>query len=200
MNKPAIDPQASDDALIRAASRGDRGAFRLLVDRYRNQVLALATRLLGDADDARDVAQEVFIRVYRYLDTYNHRTKFFTWLYRIAVNASYDWLRRRRRYREVALEQQPGASFVAAARPERQELLEKVAELLDQLSTAQKTTFVLRDVEGFSVKETAAIMELPTGTVKSNLHHARQNLQRLVRVHYPELLEGHYDDLLESTS
>jgi len=181
-----------ENELIKSAQKGDIKAFETLVRQYQQRVTGLAVTIVGSRSHALDVAQETFIRVYRFLPSFNTRKNFFTWLYKITVNCSYDFLKREKKYRALPLETIPPAqhtgdqtdSFLMA------EMQEKIHELLDTLSVPQKTAFILRDVHGFSCRETAHIMDCPSGTVRSHLHFARKRLRTLVKSQYPEFLEG----------
>lgn len=177
---------------IRAAQQGDLQAFEDIVRRYQQRVLGTAYRLVGNATDAQDVAQEVFVRMFRSLRNFRTEQKFFTWLYRIIVNVCWDFLRREKKFRSTAVETLPQdhAALIHMTDPDGEEGLWALHKLAERLSTAQKTTFLLREIEGFSCKEIARILACPTGTVRSHLFHARRNLRELLKKHYPEFLEG----------
>ena len=193
INAEPCERMQDEPGLIRRARSGDVQAFELLVRHYQQRVLALACSIVDNPADARDVAQEVFIRVYRFLPSFNLRKRFFTWLYRIVVNCSYDFLKREKRFRHDPLDE---AVIDAAVEPGEKrirdsgELSETISGLLGTLSAPQKTAFILRDVEGLSCKETAAVMNCPSGTVRSHLHFARRRLRDLLKDNYPEFLEG----------
>ena len=184
--------EKSERALIRMAQAGDIRAFERLVKLYQQRVISLVYRIVGNPEDARDVAQVIFIRVYRFLSQYRNEKRFFTWLYRIAINASYDFLKKKNRYRSVPLEDVPTNApvLIDMGKGTSGEINEKICELAETLSTPQKSAFILREVEGFSNKEIARIMKCPEGTIRSHLHHARKQLRNLLEKHYPELLEG----------
>ncbi len=180
-----------DKKTIESAQKGDMASFEKIVRHYEQRVLALACNILSSPVDARDVAQEVFIRLYTYLPGFRFQNKFYTWLYRIVVNASYDWLRKQRRFRALSLEEvtesfQTGHEQIAL---DNFDLEEKVKESLNRINHVYKTAFILKEVEGFSCKEIAEIMNCPQGTVRSHLHHARRGLQRELQKHYPELVK-----------
>lgn len=180
----------SERSLIRQARRGDMQAFQALVEAYEKRVLSIAYQMTGDSEAARDIAQEVFIRLYRFLSKYKPHKRFFTWLYRITVNASYDYLKRERRFRSVPLD---GLKYEPAGKIQHSETSEMemiVNQLLDYLSTPQKTAFVLRETEGLSCTEIAKVMNCPCGTVRSYLFYARKHLKKKIRSQYPEFIEG----------
>ncbi|MFO7891909.1 MAG: sigma-70 family RNA polymerase sigma factor [bacterium] len=178
--------------LIPRAQKGDKQAFKQIVNMYQHRVLKVAHSLVGNSHDAHDVTQEVFIRLYRFLPRFNHNKRFFTWLYRIIVNASYDFLKKENRFRTVPLDHisETNYSMNNPQTMHQKEIKGKIYELLEALTTLQKTAFILRDVEGFSCKETAKIMKSSSGTIRSHLSYARARLRKLLKKYYPELLEG----------
>lgn len=179
-------------ALILSAQKGDIQAFENLLTLYQNRVFTIALRIVGSPEDALDVTQDVFIRLFRFLSQYRDEKKFFTWLYSIVVNASYDFLKKENRYRALPLEDISPELFTSIEKSEinMQEAYRKILALTEALSSPQKTAFILREVEGFSVKEIAEIFDCPDGTVRSYLYWARKHLRRLLEKHHPELLEG----------
>ncbi|MFQ5601829.1 MAG: RNA polymerase sigma factor [bacterium] len=183
----------TDQKLMKAAQNGEMEAFRLLVGRYQNRVFSVANRILNNPEDAKDVTQEVFVRLFHKREQFNTRNKFYTWLYRIVVNLCYDYLRKYRRFVHCSIEEMPQntAELFIPANDCADEIHDKVDELLLLLSTPQKTAFILREIEGFSCKEIARIMGRPAGTVRSYLFHARKKLKDLIEKKYPEFLEGH---------
>ena len=175
---------------IRLAGNGDHEAFRNIVQTYEKRVLAVAYRITGNEDDAKDVAQEVFIRLYRFLSKFNPKKCFFTWLYRITVNAGYDCLKKRNRYQAMPLEKMETVMKPQTMNPESESDIRGILyELTNILSTAQKTALILRDFEGFSCQEIAKIMDCPEGTVRSHLHYARKRLKEIIETYYPEFLQ-----------
>jgi RNA polymerase sigma-70 factor (ECF subfamily) len=172
-------------------------AFGALVRMYENRVGAVAFRIVGDRDAALDVAQEVFIRLYRFLPRFNAEKRFFTWLYRIVVNASYDYLRKNHRFQTVPLDDPSfrALSDGSAADASEDDMRRRIHDLLDLLSVPQRTAFLLREVEGFSCEDIARVMACPAGTVRSHIHLARKKMRMLIEKHYPEYLEGMRNDM-----
>jgi len=174
-----------NDRLIDRSKRGDQEAFRELVEAHQSYAYRLAFRLLPNEDEATDVVQEAFIRVWRHLGRFRPGTRFQTWLFRIVTNLAYDRLRAGRR-RERAMESfaVDGADRSEGrleARISDQEMAERIAELTDDLPPRQRITFVLRDLHDLSVAEVAAITGMASGTVKANLSYARRRIrERLV--------------------
>jgi len=180
-----------EKSILTSAQKGDGAAFEKIVLHYQHRVLALACNIAGNPVDAWDIAQEVFIRLYRYLPGFRFQNRFYTWLYRIVVNTSYDWLKQKQRFRTVTLD-----SIKETGQPETVhrtldcfDLQEKIMEGLDRMNHLHKTAFILKEVEGLSCKEIANVMECPPGTVRSHLFHARKGLQAHLRINYPELAQ-----------
>jgi RNA polymerase sigma-70 factor (ECF subfamily) len=194
-------PQQTDDPgasylpeLIGRCLRNEGGAFRQLVEEHQRYVFSLAFRVLRDDEDARDVVQETFIRVWKNLHAYDMRSKFTTWLYTITVNLAYDQLKSRTRKRRWFLA--PGSvesqNSAGAAEEEmnivNRDLAAKIEELAGSLPPKQQLVFVLRDLQDLSVDEVAQALFMSTSTVKANLCYARRfirtQMQRL------EAIEG----------
>ena len=183
--------QVAEPALVESCRRGDAHAFARLVALHEAMVLGLATRLLGDAEEARDLAQEVFLQVHRTLARFEGRSSLRTWIYRIVVNQCRNrqrWWRRRRRGAEKPIEEisatdearlaavSPAESpFERVARVER---ARRVESALRALSFEHRAVLLLREVEGLSCEEIANTLGLPIGTVKSRLSRGREGLRR----------------------
>jgi len=176
----------ADEVLVSACRRGDQDAFATLVERYQGKIYNLAYRLLGNADDAGEMAQEVFCRAYVKLGEFRGEASFSTWLYRIAHNICYDELRRRRRRPVASLEAetesgtrlevpapQPGPAELCA----RQAVRERLQQLIATLPPDQRTALVLRDIQDLSYEEMAQVLQCSLGTVKSRLNRARRTLR-----------------------
>jgi RNA polymerase sigma-70 factor (ECF subfamily) len=173
----ALSTEGADDReLIARAQKGDEAAFRELVERYKKRAYWVAYNVVGDEDDARDIAQEAFIRVFRSLASFDSRYKFFTWLYRIVTNLAVDALRRRGAQKRLSIEE-VGELEAAEAAPhdglERAELRDRVAAVLRELPANYRAVIVLREIEGFSSKEIAGMVGSTHATVRWRLHRAR---------------------------
>jgi RNA polymerase sigma-70 factor (ECF subfamily) len=170
---------------VRAARGGDAGAFRRLVETHMRAVYALGYRLLGDADDADDVAQETFVRAYRALDRYDERYSFYTWLRAIATRVALNEIAKRKRRRTDHGEAFETASDTVA--DERADAVEALADVelrsrvqagLTSLPEEYRAVLVLRAEQQMSYAEIASALDVPVGTVMSRLHRGRALLRR----------------------
>ena len=174
----------SEEALIEQSRRGDRAAFGVLVQRYQDAVYNLCYRMLGDFHEAEDAAQEVFLKVYRRLHTYNPRYRFSTWVLSIASHHCIDRLRRRR-VTWVSLET-PEIKHVHASSPPpeeealRREEADRVQRYLDQLSPEYRAVLVLRYWYDLCYKEIGQLLGMSEGAAKTKTHRARQRLGMLL--------------------
>jgi RNA polymerase sigma-70 factor (ECF subfamily) len=169
-------PEDDDRHLIARAQAGEEIAFRDLVERYKKRAYWVAYHLVGDEDDARDIAQEAFIRVFRSIASFDLRYKFYTWLYRIVTNLAVDTLRKRGGQKRVSIED-VGDLRSSEVGPhdglERAELKERVGAVLKDLPPKYRAVIVLREIEGFSSKEIADMVGSTHATVRWRLHRAR---------------------------
>jgi RNA polymerase sigma-70 factor (ECF subfamily) len=179
-------PEA-EDALLAQCRQGDPQAFARLVARHESMVFGLATRLLGDPEEARDTAQEVFLQVYRALDRFEGRSRLKTWIYRITVNQCRN---RRRFWRRRAWQRSCSLDAMSAsdearvlseresdgpfAGVERRERAARVHAALRRLSFDHRAILLLRENDGLSCEEIAATLQIACGTVKSRLARARE--------------------------
>ena len=179
-------------ALIERCAAGDEVAFAELVSEHQRMVVQLALNLLGDRDEALDLSQEVFLRVFRTIGRFRGQSTLKTWIYRIAVNQTrnrHRFWRRRHRADQVSLEAHVAAhgDFLSGAEsgPDRvlaqKELAARLKSALDGLPFDQRTVIVLREVDGLSYEEIAYSLGVAVGTVKSRLTRARQSLRLELR-------------------
>lgn len=187
--------EADDKELIALAVKGDPLAFHTLVERYRTRVASIAYQVIGNYEDARDVSQEVFVKLFKSLNTFDAEKKFFTWLYRMTVNASIDFLRsKKKKNLENSIEEQPEYYQENIAHPdgdgfdqfESTELNTIFHEIAKGLSPNQRTAFILCDLQGFSPAEAASIMKCPKVTLRWYLHEARKRVRVEMLKRYPE--------------
>jgi RNA polymerase sigma-70 factor, ECF subfamily len=177
-------------ALIQRCAAGEQEACAELVSSHERMVFQLALHLMGDRDEALDLSQEVFLRVFRTLHTFRGQSALRTWIYRIAINQARNrqrWWRRRRRSDQVQLEhhvqdhgelRQPGDGDAPDRAFARQEMAKRLWAALDELPFDQRTVIVLREIDGMSYDEIAESLNVAVGTVKSRLTRARQTLRR----------------------
>jgi RNA polymerase sigma-70 factor (ECF subfamily) len=170
-------PASTSDAdLVRAALAGDQLGFRGLVERYERRAFWIARGMLNNDEDARDVAQEAFIRVHRSLHRFDVKLKFSTWMHQIVVNLSIDHMRKHKRRKAIDLD---SVGEVADGRErvdpvESAELKDRVARVLEELPAKYKAVMVLSDLQGIGAKEIAKITDTTHATVRWRHHRARK--------------------------
>jgi RNA polymerase sigma-70 factor (ECF subfamily) len=179
----------SEAALIQRCLAGDEAAQASLVFEHHRLVLGLATHLLGDREEALDLSQEVFLRVFRTLHRFRGQSSLRTWIFRIVVNQARNrqrWWRRRQRSNEISLDdhiRNHGEIMLGADAytPDheftRREIGTRLRIAIQRLPFEQRTALVLREIEGLRYEEIAFSLDLPVGTVKSRLTRARQTLR-----------------------
>ena len=167
---------ADDQDLLDRARNGDATAFDTIVDRYERRVFAVALRICRHHEDARDVTQDVFVTALRALKGFRGEAQLSTWLHRVAVNASLDLVRKRRRRDHSSTDDlaeqaspEPGPEFEAIQAVRARE----VHRALGLIPPDQRALIVLHDLQGLDYAECAEALEIPLGTVKSRLHRAR---------------------------
>ena len=169
--------EPDDIKLMERCSNGDRQAFEMLLTRYEKPVFNAAYRMLNSPDDARDVTQTVFLKVYEHLDQYDPKYRFFSWIYRITLNESINWLKKTNR-----LDALDGETADTASGPEQeasnQQLSEGMQAALMTISPEYRAVIVLKHLLGCSYQEISDVLEIPEKTVKSRLYTARQLLQQ----------------------
>ena len=178
---------------INRARQGDREAFGRLVRKYQRRVYLTAYRMMGNDEDANDMAQEAFIRAFRGIGRFDNRSNFFTWLYRIVVNVCLNQLRSRKRRAALPLESvtlPPELQRAAGDDPDRvleaKRKLRQVQDALDDLGESLRATVVLVVMEGMSYADAAQVLECSEGTVGWRMHEARRKLRERLGHH----LEG----------
>ena len=170
---------ATDQITIRRAINGDESALRAIWTQHAPRIDALVRRLVGDPDQAADVAQEVWIQIFRALPTYRGDSQFSTWAHRIAVNRTLNALRSLRRIGKMETEIEEDTAMVEHD-GDRSLLAQTIDEAVQKLSPGRGTVFVLHDVEGYTHEEIAAELGITSGGSKSQLFKARAKLRRLL--------------------
>jgi RNA polymerase sigma-70 factor (ECF subfamily) len=185
--------EARVPGLVERALAGDDQAFGELVQLYHARVYGVVYRIVRQADDAREVAQTTWVKAWQRLNTYKREAKFFTWIYRIAVNTAMDHVRRQIRQREVPFEDETGREATPApewsgalvARPDQEAEQDDVRrafnEALSGLSPEHRAALVMREVEGRTYREIAELQGCRVGTVMSRLFYARRAIQDKLR-------------------
>jgi RNA polymerase sigma-70 factor (ECF subfamily) len=183
----------TDAELVASALRGSEDAFRDLVVRFERPVYALILRMVRDPETAEDLAQEVFVKAFRRLSSYDPRRKFASWLFKVAHNATIDHLRRSELDTvPLAAEQEEGGGGLQAvladasaespaAAAERRDMARALERAIAGLRPEYREAVVLRYVEGLAYQEICDVVALPIGTVKTNLHRARKELADAMR-------------------
>ena len=178
-----------ESALVARARQGDLQAYDELIKRYQERIYATIYHMTSNHEDANDLAQESFIKAYSALKSFKGGSSFYTWLYRIAVNKTINFLKQRKNRQAMSLndidfqaEHDPDlVALVSEKTPRREaglnELQEKLNEALLKLSEPHRLVVVLHDVQGQSHEEIAKVMDCNIGTVRSRLFYARQQLQ-----------------------
>jgi RNA polymerase sigma-70 factor (ECF subfamily) len=180
--------EVDERSLVRAAKSGDEAAFTELIERHEARVFHHALRLMGNSQDAEEVLQDTFLQVYRNLDRFEERSRFSTWVYRIATNEALMRLRKASRKREVFLEdtiakdEWRGDEIFDFARSALDQVLDKeivrlLEKVLAELPEEYRAVFTMRDIDGLSNAEVAEVLDISVPAVKSRLHRSRLYLR-----------------------
>jgi RNA polymerase sigma-70 factor (ECF subfamily) len=202
-----VTKKKSDLDLIEEFRAGEQGSFEELLSRYSNKVFSLASRLTRNTEDAEEVLQDVFVTVHRKIASFEGKSSFSSWLYRVTVNAAFMKLRKRRQDLSVPLEDvvQQTYSVAALKSPEsafvdaqsiRNQMLEALENAIRKLPDDYRPVFILRDVDGLTSREVSKILDLTVPAVKSRLHRSRLMLRRkLTRFFDEQKVVNQADDL-----
>ncbi len=180
----------TDQELVQKTLDGDADSFSILVQRYQKQIYSLTYRLTNDPEDARDLAQEVFIHIFNVLGKYDQDRKFFSWMYKVATNVCYNALRRGKTEQQaVALDKVIEITPLVArneAQPEeyyeRRETQELVRKAVAELPDKYRLPLVLRYLEDMSYKEIGEYMDLPVTTIETRLYRGKALLQKRLQI------------------
>jgi RNA polymerase sigma-70 factor (ECF subfamily) len=178
--------------IIERAIAGDQQAFRELVESHQGFVYSLSYRFVNNSNDAEDIAQEAFIKLWKHLPNHRFDVKISTWLYKIVSNLCLDFLRSQhvkqsRVQADVALHDQTKSPASTDQDMIDSELLAFVQNAATQLTPKQKAVFILRDLEQLEMSEIKEVLGMSTGNVKSNLYYARLKMSDLINKHYHEI-------------
>jgi RNA polymerase sigma-70 factor (ECF subfamily) len=187
ISEEAIGPD--DEELVLKSQQGDVRAFDELVERYHGKIYSLTYNMTSNREDAEDLAQEVFVKAFEALPRFKGNSSFYTWLYRIAVNKTINYRKKRNRKRALSLDQFDQEiklddvyhDLTAKGSPLRSislsELQEKLNEALQHLSEKHRTVVVMHDMQGIPHEEIAKVVKASVGTVRSRLFYARRQMQ-----------------------
>ena len=181
-----------DEVLVRRAQRGNSAAFDVLVERYKERLYATVYHMTANHEDANDLVQDTFIKAFKSLNSFRGQSSFYTWVYRIAVNRTINFLKRRKNRNQYSLDDLESSiqtdpdlvEMMSHVTPRREvgliELHEKLNEALQKLSEAHRAVVTMHDIQGMTHADIAKAMKCSEGTVRSRLFYARQQLQSLL--------------------
>lgn len=169
---------------IARAAKGDANAFETLMGAYEKKIYALCLRMMGNPHDGEDAAQEAMLRIWRTIGQYRFESAFSTWVYRVTASCCMDAIRKRQRHEQPSLEEMGEASGFDPAdgsetpqeQTERKETRSAIRQAIAAVPEGMREVFLLRDVHGLSVEETAQALQIAQGTVKSRLARARKKI------------------------
>lgn len=183
---------SSDEAIVRRVQEGDVNAYNILVIKYQHKVLQVISKFVGNSADASDVAQESFIKAYKAINTFRGESSFYTWLYRIVVNAAKTHLESNSKYQHhldvdadefESVDKQGALTYKDT--PDRiiesQELQQVIFDAMAQLPEELRQAITLREVDGMSYEDMAVLLKVPVGTVRSRIFRARQFIEERMK-------------------
>ena len=175
--------EQSDSEIVRQIQSGEATAFDELMRRYKRPVMNFVFRMLGNAEDAEDIAQDVFVHAYQKLDTYRTETKFSTWLFAMARNAAIDRMRWHARHPTESIASTPEIAMPSGTAQEvgAREIGGQIAAAVARLPEDQRTALVLCEYQGMSYAEIAGVMRCSQKSVESRLYRAKQTLREALR-------------------
>lgn len=189
----SIDLQHVDDeVLVRRTQHGDAAAFDALVERYKERLYATVYHMTSNHEDANDLVQDSFIKAYKSIRSFKGQSSFYTWVYRIAVNRTINFLKRRKNRNQYSLDDIDNSihtdpdfvELMSHVTPRREvglmELQEKLNEAMQKLSEPHRAVVAMHDIQGMTHADIAKVMKCSEGTVRSRLFYARQQLQALL--------------------
>ena len=187
----------ADSQMIRAVLDGDPEAYRVLVERYERRIYYVVYGMVRNAEDARDLAQECFVKAFQNLHRFRLDSKFYTWICRIAMNLSIDHLRKMKHRGHAEFDESRGGSSGGqvvrlhsqitdpAEETSRKQLLSTIMDAVATLPEDQRQVLILRELEEMPYKEISEVLDIPEGTVMSRLYYARRRLQEVLAEHRP---------------
>jgi RNA polymerase sigma-70 factor (ECF subfamily) len=182
----------NEKILIDRCINGDIEAFEELISDYEKKVFNIALRIIGNYNDAEDISQEIFIKVFKSIKNFKGNSSFYTWLYRIVVNECFDIAKKKKKVLAFSIDTPivtgddevqrdiKDRSKLPEEEFENKELRKEIQKALNMISNEHRTMIVLRDVQGFSYDEISEMLKCPPGTVKSRINRARKALKELL--------------------
>jgi len=181
-----------EQVLLEKAKAGDVAAFEELIESYQKKIYNLAYRIIGNYDDAADMAQEVLIRIFKSIANFKGQSSFSTWIYRITTNVCLDEIRRKKNKKIISLDEEirmedgeikrqiMSDDLQPDAAAEQEELRSAVSNAINSMPDDHSLIITLRDIQGLSYDEISAVLDCPIGTVKSRISRARQALKKVL--------------------
>lgn len=175
---PKLTEKEKDYALIRAIQNGDMVAFNEMVDRYKDRLMNVIGRMLSSQEEAEDIVQETFVRVYQHRQSFNFKHCFSTWIYTIGLNLARNELRKRKKFKFYEISEMQGNEKEFAVEAKLPSSLPEILQAaISELPEKYRTAFILRDVNEMPYEEVAQALSVPLGTVKSRVNRARMMLR-----------------------
>lgn len=187
MEQPKILTLDDDFSLIKRFNEGEKEVFRILINRHKEKVRNIIFITLSELDAIDDIAQEVFITVFKNLKNFRYESQFTTWLYRITINKCKDYLRKKK-VRKIFSSVDEDYDFSSTQIDENDDVRQIVRKAIDELPDKLRIPMILRDIEGFSYQEISETLDLDLGTVKSRIFRAREALRKNLEPMKKELL------------
>jgi RNA polymerase sigma-70 factor (ECF subfamily) len=194
---------SNEQILLERSKAGDVAAFEMLIEAYQKKIFNLAFRMIGNYDDAGDLAQEALIRIFKSISNFKEQSSLSTWIYRITTNVCLDEIRKKKNRKVLSLDEEIHAEDGDMQRQimsddplpdelmEKEELRQIISSAIDSLPEDQRLVVTLRDIQGLSYDEIARVLDCPAGTVKSRINRARFALKNVL-ISKRELLNEEY--------
>lgn len=183
---------SNEQILLEKSKAGDVAAFEMLIEAYQKKIFNLAFRMIGNYDDAGDLAQEALIRIFKSISNFKEQSSLSTWIYRITTNVCLDEIRKKKNRKVLSLDEEIHVDDGDMQRQimsddplpdelmEKEELRQIISSAIDSLPEEQKLVITLRDIQGLSYDEIARVLDCPAGTVKSRINRARFALKNVL--------------------
>ncbi len=189
MSIPELKTDITYEELILQAQKGDKRAFRKIVETHQRFAFAVAFKILLNEEDAKDASQEAFIKLWKHIGDYNFESKFTTWFYKIIINLSIDKLKSLKRKEKIFIPLPDGneTDKLFSKNCEdysNRELIEIIAKLTDMLSPKQKLVFTLRDLNNLDITDISKTLNMSAGSIRTNLIYARRRIKQLLTTIY----------------